>query len=373
MAIASYFLKIVPQLSASDAAKTEQQMNGRYKKVAKTFGQEMDKQHEKTADKFTVEMKKGFSKVKAAWIAVAGAIATVAGAIMANPFNETDQKLNDILNKFDNISTRAKQWGVDSGRYWLLNQVGLAADVPEGGIDQMLLRIADRLDAARTGEDPTLKNYLDQGDIIDVAYKLFQTWRQMAPVERAASMADILGARAANNYAELVETDWNAIADSLREGRNVRQFTGRIEKLADLQGQQALNRARLENTELFRAGGEINKSTIDWQMLAESTKQRELLDDIRDYARIAKSEISRINLMANTVDEISDTINLIWGAVADRWGLNGKEAQQKQKAAAAESVKRTVNQITGGNQVKAPEAVRQLFGITDDNRLNFGV
>ena len=25
-----------------------------------------------------------------------------------------------------------------------------------------------------------------EGDIIDVAYRLFQTWRQMAPVERAA-------------------------------------------------------------------------------------------------------------------------------------------------------------------------------------------
>lgn len=327
--IASYFLKISPQLSQNDAAKTEQQLNGRYKKVAKKYGQEMDRQHAKTADTFVVEMKKGFGKVKTAWVAVAAAAAAAAGAIMSNPFNEADQKLNEILNKFDNISTRAKQWGVDSGRYWLLNQVGQATDVPEGGIDQMLLRIADKLDAARSGEDQTLENYLDQGDIIDVAYKLFNTWRQMQPVERAASMADVLGLRAANNYAELVDADWNAIADSLRAGRSTQQFGGRIDYLADLQGQQALNRARLANVELFRAGDEINRDTLGWQTKVESVKQRELLDDVRDFERVALSEISRINTLANTVDEISDSINKIWGMMADRWGFNGAEGEER--------------------------------------------
>lgn len=329
MAISSYFLKIVPQLSASDAAKTENQMNTRFKKVAKTYGQDMSKANEKVADDFAIKMKSGFGKLRKGWLALAGVVAGAVSAILNNPFDEADQKLNDILQKFDNISTRAKQWGVDSGRYWLLNQVGLAADVPEGGIDQMLLRIADRLDAARRGEDPTLKNYLDEGDVIDVAYRLFQTWRQMAPVERASSMADILGARAANNYAELVETDWNRVADMLREGRGVGRFTTQIEKLSSLQGQQALNRARQENVELFRAGKEITPQTIQLQNQVELVKQREMLDDIRDYNRLALSEISKINLMAGTVDEIGDTINKIWGAMADRWGVNGKEGEER--------------------------------------------
>lgn len=366
MAVASYFLKIVPQLSQNDAAKTEQQMNTRYARVAKNYGIEMNQANKGAADSFAVEMKKGFSKVKAGWLAVAGAIAAITSQIMKNPFDETDAKLNDILNKFDNISTRARQWGVDAGRYWLLNQVGIAADVPEGGIDQMLLRIADRLQAARTGEDPTLQNYLGETDVIDVAYKLFRTWRQMEPVERAASMADILGARAANNYAELVETDWNEIANNLRAGRSVGQFTGKIERLADLQGQQALNRARQENIELFRAGAEINPATIGLQNTVELAKQRELLDDVRDYARIATSELSQINLMAKTVDEIGDKINEIAGNVANLAGVNGEEAKTKArqqiKNAVKESASAGVTDLISPKQSNKP-AISGIAGI----------
>lgn len=339
-----YILKVTPKLSDADAKKAEQQLNGRFNKVAKQYSEDMAKSNDKIAGNFTTKMKGAFSKIKVGWLAVAGVVASAITAITQSPINEADQMLNDILAKFDNISTRAQQWGVDAGRYWLLNQVGTATNVPEGGIDNMLMRIADRLDMARTGEDPTLSKYLGERDIIDVAYKLFQTWRQMPTIERNASMADILGARQANNYAELVNADWNQIAKSLMDGRTLKEFNQNIDKLGMLEGQQAINRARQANVELFRAGGSINETTIESQNRLELLKLNEALDDIARYSILAGAEIGRIKALAETVDVIQDKIIDIADNVAKLAGAEGKEEQQK----AVQQIKTTVKRGAEG-------------------------
>lgn len=339
-----YILKVTPKLSDADAKKAEQQLNGRFNKVAKQYSEDMAKSNDKIAGNFTTKMKGAFSKIKVGWLAVAGVVASAITAITQSPINEADQMLNDILAKFDNISTRAQQWGVDAGRYWLLNQVGTATNVPEGGIDNMLMRIADRLDMARTGEDPTLSKYLGERDIIDVAYKLFQTWRQMPTIERNASMADILGARQANNYAELVNADWNQIAKGLMDGRTLKEFNQNIDKLGMLEGQQAINRARQANVELFRAGGSINETTIESQNRLELLKLNEALDDIARYSILAGAEIGRIKALAETVDVIQDKIIDIADNVAKLAGAEGKEEQQK----AVQQIKTTVKRGAEG-------------------------
>ena len=323
-----YVLQIDPNISAEDAKKTESQLNSRFAKVAKNYGDEMRKQNEKVTSGFSSRMKLALGKLKVGWIALAGAVASV----LTNPFDEVDAKLNELLSKFDNISTRATQWGVDPTRYWLLNQVGRITGVPEGGIDNALLRIADRLDMARTGEDPTLKNYLDEKDVIDVFYKLAQTWNQMNPTERASSMADILGTRQANTFAELVQSDWGQLADlALRV--NGKQYTpkqakSRIEKLADLEEQQAIGRAQLQTRELMTGADLISRSTLQSQLSVELAKQRNILDKMAQYATYASTEVTTLNIK-NAVNDIKTDVQDIATQLADYLGVNGQEGRDR--------------------------------------------
>lgn len=330
-----YVLNIDPKISAEDAKKTESQLNSRFAKVAKNYGDEMRKQNEKVTNSFGSHMKLALGKLKVGWIALAGAVASV----LTNPFDEVDAKLNELLNKFDNISTRAKQWGVDPTRYWLLNQVGRITGVPEGGIENALLRIADRLEQARTGEDPTLKNYLQENDIIDVFYKLAQTWNQMNPTERGASMGDILGTRQANVFAELVQSDWNKLAQTAMAGYDWGDLGKSIEKLADLEEQQKIQRAQLETRELMSGSAMISRSTIQSQLSVELAKQRNILDKLANYATFASTEATTLNIK-NSVDEIKKDINDIATRFADYVGINGQEGRDRSALRMQERMKK---------------------------------
>lgn len=310
-----YVLQIDPKVSSEDAKKTESQLNSRFAKVAKNYGDEMRKQNEKVTDSFGSKMKLALGKLKVGWIALAGVVASV----LTNPFDEVDAKLNDLLSKFDNISTRAKQFGVDPTKYWLYTQVGSIAGVKDAGqLDNALLRIADRLEMARTGEDPTLKNYLDEKDVIDVFYKLAQTWNTMNPTARASSMADILGTRQANTFAELVQSNWGELADlALRV--NGKQYTpkqakSQIEKLADLEEQQAIGRAQLQTRELMTGADLISSSLIKSQMSVELTKQSNILEKLKNYATYASTEITQLQI-ANTTNDIKTTVQEILNVV----------------------------------------------------------
>lgn len=319
-----YVLQIDPKVSSEDAKKTESQLNSRFAKVAKNYGDEMRKQNEKVTSGFGSSMKMMLGKLKVGWIALAGAVASV----LTNPFDEVDAKLNELLNKFDNISTRAKQWGVDPTRYWLLNQVGRISGVNEGAIDNALLRIADRLEMAQTGEDPTLQNYLQEKDIIDVFYKLAQTWNQMNPTERAASMADILGTRQANVFAELVQADWNELAQKAMAGYDWGDLGKSIEKLADLEEQQKIQRAQLETKELMSGSELINRSTLQSQLAVEMQKQINILEKLQNYSTIAATEKTQLQ-MSNTLNDIRVGVQEIIKEMADSTGANGEEAKAR--------------------------------------------
>lgn len=342
-----YVLNIDPKISAEDAKKTESQLNSRFAKVAKNYGDEMRKQNEKVTNSFGSHMKLALGKLRVGWVALAGAVASV----LTNPFDEVDAKLNELLSKFDNISTRAKQWGVDPTRYWLLNQVGRIAGVPEGGIENALLRIADRLEQARTGEDPTLKNYLQENDIIDVFYKLAQTWNQMNPTERGASMGDILGTRQANVFAELVQSDWNKLAQTAMAGYDWGDLGKSIDKLANLEEQQAIQRAQLETRELMSGSAMISRSTLTSQLSVELAKQRNAIDKLANYATFASTEATTLNIK-NSVDEIKKDINDIATRFADYVGINGQEGRDRSALRFQERMKKAGLMDENGNVKK---------------------
>lgn len=360
MATAKYVLNIDPKVSNSDAQKTEAQLNSRFAKVAKNYGDEMQKQNNKITDNFGDKMKGAFSKMKVGLVALAGIVASV----LTSPFDEVDAKINELLALADNTATRATQWGVDPARYLGLQQIGRIHGVNDSQIDNLLLRLADRLDMARSGEDDTLKNYLGEKDIIEVAHKLFRTWNTMSPMERGASMADILGARQGNVFAEMVQADWNSVLGQVHSGRASSDVNKRITKLADLEFEQALGREKLKTDELMRASGLISSSTIRSQNMVERVKMENMLSNIERYGALASTEA--------TLQQAKGLLNDLKGAVyegvnylRDIAGGNGKEAQakaiQQTKAVVATGTKKTVEQLSGaGNKTEADEKMEKI-------------
>lgn len=345
-----YVLNIDPKISPEDAKKAEAQMNGRFAKSAKNYGEYMQRQNEKIGSNFGTTMKGAFTKLKVGWLALAGLVASV----LTNPFNEVDAKLNELLSKFDNISTRAKQFGVDTGRYYGLSKIAQVSGIEQSSLDTALLRIADYLEKARTGEDPTLKNYLQEKDVIDVFYKLAQTWNQMSPTERASSMGDILGMRQANQFAELIQnTDWNAFTRELTQGKSLETLGKKIDRLADLEEEQAKNRARLEINELLDASSSINRGTIQSQVSVELAKQRNILDKMAQYATYASTEVTTLNIK-NAVNDIKTDVQDIATRLADYLGVNGQEGRDRSALRFQERLKKSGWRDDGKGGLRPP-------------------
>lgn len=341
MATKAYALRIKPELSPTDAKKAENQLNSRFKKVADKYGDEMQKQNTKVSDGFSHKMVGAFTALKSKWALVAGAAAAVAGAILSNPIDEANAKLDDYLRKIDNLQTRARQWDVAPEKYLIASEIAETAGAKDGLFEQALFRVAERLEKARTGEDPTLKQFLGANDIIDAFFQLSQTWAQMNPQARAASMADILGTRQANQFAELIDTDWLQRARQILNAGGVRysELGPAIRHGAELEEQQSIGRSGLRLQEYARLARETSSKTIESQMLLESIKQREALDDIKQYEKLAGAEITRIEALAKSVDVIKDGVLAIVDEIGASLGFKGEEEKAKYEARREEAKK----------------------------------
>lgn len=327
----AYALRVKPELSVSDAKKAEQQLNSRFKKVADKYGDEMQKQNSKTADDFSTRMKGAFGKLKSGWAIAAGALAGIVGSVLSNPIDEADARLNEFLSRMDNMQTRAQQWGVAPEKYLVASEIARTAGA-EGVFDQALLRIAERLEMARTGEDPTLKEFLGANDIVDAFYQLAQTWQNMDPQSRAASMADILGARQANQFAELIQTDWVQRMGEVLGNIRYSQLGPAIRHAANLEEQQAIGQSQLRFQELMRITSETSDRTIRAQLKVDATKQREALDDIKNYESLALAKLAEIELAAKTMDAFQDKVLEYLGKIAKEFGITLTEEEAKNRA-----------------------------------------
>ena len=131
----SYILNVKPTISAGDGRKLENDLNGRFARVAKKFGGALR----------TVG-----SKLRG--IIAGGAVAGIT-AIMANPINELNSTLDDTLRKYDDISSRAKVLGVSSGQLYQATAIARSAGIEEQDFRAMLTAYAVKVGEARAGQD----------------------------------------------------------------------------------------------------------------------------------------------------------------------------------------------------------------------------
>ena len=170
----------------------------------------------------------------------------------------------------------------------------------------------------------------------------------MNPTERGASMADILGTRQANVFAELVQSDWNKLAQTAMAGYDWGDLGKSIDKLANLEEQQAIQRAQLETRELMSGSAMISRSTLTSQLSVELAKQRNAIDKLANYATFASTEATTLNIK-NSVDEIKKDINDIATRFADYVGINGQEGRDRSALRFQERMKKAGLMDENGN------------------------
>lgn len=318
----AYVLKVKPELSKQDAKQAEQDLTTRFQRVSDRYGKDMREQNRKTADNLSKVMNTTLANIKAKWILIAKAVSWLSQTTV----DTATAKLDEYLQRLDNIATRAQQWGVDPTKYMLASEVAQIAGVNAQMFDNAILRIADRIESARTGEDDYLKEFTDAGDVVDAAFQLFGTWAKMAPEARAASMGEVLGTRQAGAFAELVDTDWLDETRRLLQGRNYTELRAMIERGGDLERQQARQRSQLRIREIYDMNTAITGETLPAQNRLEAARQEKQISAVK---RLPDEVSTEIALMKGTevLQDIRSQVTKLVGMIADELGINGKEAQ----------------------------------------------
>ena len=175
----------------------------------------------------------------------------------------------------------------------------------------------------------------------------------MNPTERGASMADILGTRQANVFAELVQSDWNKLAQTAMAGYDWGDLGKSIDKLADLEEKQAIQRAQLETRELMSGSAMISRSTLQSQVSVELAKQRNILDKMAQYATYASTEVTTLNIK-NAVNDIKTDVQDIATRLADYLGVNGQEGRDRSALRFQERLKKSGWRDDGKGGLRPP-------------------
>ncbi len=196
----SYLIKIKPTITAEDGRKMENDLNGRFKRVAKKFG----------------------GALRTVGGALKGLLTGAAVAMIANPIEKLNEKLNSTLSYADQITTRAEAIGTSAGRLAQVETVAKSAGI--SNIDQILTRFQTALAKARLGEDQTLTQFTKYDDTLTAFLNVIKSLQGIKDVdERAFAIQRIFGRESAYKMSELIAIDfaerWGQIFGNMDVGK----------------------------------------------------------------------------------------------------------------------------------------------------------
>ena len=269
----SYILNVKPTVSASDGRKLENDLNGRFARVAKKFGGALR----------TVG-----SKLRG--IIAGGAVAGI-GAMMTNPIDSLNSTLDDTLRRYDDIASRAKQLGVSSGQLYQATAIAKSAGIQEEDFRAMLTAYAVKVGEAKAGQDQMLAEFANE-DMLQGFFKMVRSLRELTPEQRAYFGAKILGEDDVSKLAELINTDVEQRHREIFGSTTAEQTTRAIEKLAGTEGKQSIMRARLDVENLLAKSQAITTETV--KMQHEILKKQSEAENInlRNYEMFARMQMS---------------------------------------------------------------------------------
>ena len=270
----NYILNVKPTISNSDGRKMENDLNKRFSRVAQKFGGALR----------TVG-----SKLRG--MIAGGAVAGVT-AMMANPLDNLNQSLDETLRNYDDIASRAKQLGVSSGQLYQATAIAQSAGIQPDDFRSILTAYAVKRGEAVKGDDMMLQEFIGQEDTITSFFQFLKSLQGLDPESRMYYASKVIGEDDSAKLAELINTDFVQRQKDIFQGTSPEQTTRAIEKLANVEGQQAILRSRMSLNDLLVKSQTITNETIRLQ--SEVAKKQLDLENtqLQNYQAFARIQIA---------------------------------------------------------------------------------
>lgn len=292
----SEILKIKPQLDNSDLAKMERNLNARFRRVAKRFGQGI------------------VSVFKAG-----GGIGLVLGFInkFLNPLKETQEAIERLLTSSDDISTNAKQFETTTGKLFKLIQLAKASGLDQESLFNMLSRFQTGIGKVRQdGNDPlapALGQFTNDSDLVDSFYSFLNSLKSLDFKDQAVVKSAVFGERQSLKINDFLQQDFlQRLKETGLDKYTAAQLSKAGDKLAGLSDLKGALDAQRETADFIKKSQIINEQMIRENAKAEQIqldRENQRIRSYQDLQAISQTTDRIMNLVEQGIQMLGGFIN----------------------------------------------------------------
>jgi hypothetical protein len=279
-------LYIIPKIPFTALNAMERSLNSRFVRVAKKFA-------------------KGLTTAVLGGGTIGLGLALIDKLL--NPLKATQDAINNMLQKSDDIVTNAKQFGTTEGNLARLHAFAGLNDVTEEGVDTLLQKF--QLAVAEAAADPNkvspVRQFVGEKDIAAAFFEFIQSLQKIEDTNKKVLIEqELFGEKLVLKNAELFNADFIAQSKLLEGAPNSEKLTPAIQHLGGLQDQQkALEQVRILKDFVDKAKI-INEEMINLENSRLQIDRRRENDNIQAYKTLSTIDQS-ITKMAAAVEKIS--------------------------------------------------------------------
>jgi hypothetical protein len=267
----SEIMKVIPKMDSKDIAALQKQLQSRFTKIAKNFGQ-------------------GITNVLKG-----GGIAGVALALIdkvLNPLKEVQESIDRMLQSSDDIATNAKQFNTTTGRLFKIIQLAKASGLDQDNLFTLINKFQGAVAQAKA--DPkdqsvnSVKNFVGRDDTAAAFFEFIQSLQRMEKGQQVLVQSQVFGEKQILKMADFLQQDFGKLVkDTGLDKISSEKFTKSIEGMAALNDLNDVLKVSRENKDVLKKGDTINESMIRARDKAEQVSLEKENQRIKSYHDLA--------------------------------------------------------------------------------------
>lgn len=275
-----WLLKVGLQLDKSQAQKMENDLNGRFGRVA---------------NKFSSRIGDGLKR-----LAYSGLLASAVGALL-QPLDKLNDRIDSTLDKFSDIRSQAMGFGVDEAQYLKARILSEAVGVTN--FDTIFASFKKELIKANKGIPSSLEQFRGRTGSVEDFMQVISSLKQARPDTRQLMTAQIFGQEQVKEVNKLIWADLTRLSNQLNQTASNEDINVALQRNFNLRRDQAILQGKRTIDELIKAPEVITQDTLNRQDEYYRTQNQQLNEQMRQYKNVATIQ--------KGVDKVVDNTNKI--------------------------------------------------------------
>lgn len=257
-------LQIIPKLSASELDNMQRSLQSRFSKVAKSFG---------------VGLKNALT---------GGSIVGAAAALMQkalSPLKEIQDAIERTLDKGNDLTTGAKQFGSTPGEFAKLTAIAQAKGIDAGSLEALLIKFQTSVAEAKADpkKDTSVRQFVGEANTVEAFLKFIQGLQKLGTDKQVLVQQEVFGAKQIGKMSDFLNADFPEIIKAF-SNVSTENLTRDINKLSGVSDLQRLLGAQTSLADIGGKAKNINSGTaiaIDNAEKARLERENKKIADFR--------------------------------------------------------------------------------------------